>query len=226
MKRPVSYVVIAGTVLIGILSPFLLAKQYRLIDPNGRVILYATTNLEDVSSPTATAPSILPYCSREQVQQGFWTYNHTQPLRYRSTPWEETCYKNGNGYYPTQWNVDDSCQLVEWDPAILCEVLEHKTLGFIGDSISWQIFRSLVGTFFSVIKSYCRRNALFLTFLDVEIPFECGTHRRAQSIGRIQVLSEHNHLLESQQQISTRRCSTNDESVSTRYPSCQSWSLV
>ena len=99
-----------------------------------------------------------PFCSREQIQQGFWTTDDSKnstntTLRYRSSGYEETCYKNGEGYYESNWNVKEPCQLVQWDPELFCEILENKTVGLIGDSITWQVFQSMVRTFES-ISSY------------------------------------------------------------------------
>lgn len=123
-------------VLISLIGVLIVLNQYRFLEVIGAMNVARKT-----SSPTT-----MPFCSREQVQHGFWTApNRSETsLPYRSTPWEETCYKNGKGYYPTKWNVHESCQLVPWDPVLLCDVLENKTLGFLGDSISWQIFRSMV----------------------------------------------------------------------------------
>ncbi|KAL7518390.1 hypothetical protein ACHAWX_003224 [Stephanocyclus meneghinianus] len=90
------------------------------------------------------AQTRLLLCSREQVKQGFMTEpNRNASMPYRSTTWEETCYQNPIEYYKSYWSVDEPCQLTEWDPYLLCEILGNKTLGFLGDSISWQNFRSM-----------------------------------------------------------------------------------
>lgn len=148
-------------VLISIVSLLLVMYQYQFLKTENNV--GTTTSIE--------RRKIIPWCSREQVQQGFWTVitNHTDETSqtllppYRSTPWEETCYyktNNENGeneynhnYYSSTWNVNESCQLATWDPISFCHLLENKTLGFLGDSISWQVFRSMVRASLKVPKN-------------------------------------------------------------------------
>ena len=102
--------------------------------------------MKQVDVETAKTSPLL--CTREQIKRGFWTEpNRNASMPYRSTTWEETCYRNGNEYYESNWSVDGPCELTAWDPSLLCELLENKTLGFLGDSISWQTFRSMVRSF-------------------------------------------------------------------------------
>jgi hypothetical protein len=89
-----------------------------------------------------------PLCTREQIRRGQWkTFERLQAPYTSTDDWERTCSKNEDTtrpYQDSEWAVSsEDCAFHSFNATRLCEILENRTIAFLGDSITFQQYNSL-----------------------------------------------------------------------------------
>ncbi|KAG7341630.1 GDSL/SGNH-like acyl-esterase family protein [Nitzschia inconspicua] len=113
---------------------------------------YATVSVNEKtkrsSTPVFASSADLPLCSRDDIRVGSW-----QPVTLKSPPYVPRtvhlrCYPE-DVYQQGFWNTYDwqpsstDCSFASWDPDQFCRLLYRATILVIGDSLSWEHYRSL-----------------------------------------------------------------------------------
>eukprot|EP00980_Cylindrotheca_fusiformis_P014536 scaffold3914_cov121-Cylindrotheca_fusiformis.AAC.5 len=116
-------------------------------------ILIVDNDVEDVDIAGAVESDELskepPLCTREQIRQGHWkTFDRSEALYTAPNDWENRCSKRqdkslGDTFQESEWTVADRCTFQPFNTTRLCEVLQNRTVAFLGDSISFQQYNSL-----------------------------------------------------------------------------------
>jgi hypothetical protein len=112
-----------------------------------------TPSVDDItttnsSTTTSSLASSLPLCGRDEIRIGSW-----QPVTLKAPPYVPStvhlrCYPE-HVYQQNYWNTFDwqpaslACQFAEWNPKEFCKLLFRATILVIGDSLSWEHYRSL-----------------------------------------------------------------------------------
>jgi hypothetical protein len=106
-----------------------------------------TTSSSDFSLLESLAS--LPLCSRAQVKDGRWIQLKLERPPYISKTSHLRCYPL-EYYQTTPWlswdwsTFDESCELSGWNGNKLCRLLRFATVSIIGDSLSWEMYSSLL----------------------------------------------------------------------------------
>jgi hypothetical protein len=90
----------------------------------------------------------IPLCARDEIRVGSW-----QPVTLKAPPYipdtqQLRCYPK-HMYKQEYWNTYDwqpsspGCTFVKWNPVHFCLLLYRATILVIGDSLSWEHYRSL-----------------------------------------------------------------------------------
>lgn len=107
-------------------------------------------NIVNGTDPVKVSPvsNLVIPCTRDQIRTGWWN-----PLTLKSPPYvphttqlrcyPESAYKKG--YWNTyEWQPASTvCELSQWNRIDFCILLRRATIMIIGDSLSWEHFRSL-----------------------------------------------------------------------------------
>lgn len=125
-------------------DPFVLPNSSKTYRRNTSFVAYGDDSKE------------LPLCNREQVKYGHWSpvtldkppYIPSDDFGQRSACYDDSMflYNSTNGFPSYDWHPSDkSCSFVPWNRNRFCEVVSNRTIAFVGDSISYESFTSLVG---------------------------------------------------------------------------------
>lgn len=98
--------------------------------------------------PSLPSPSILPACTRDQVITGKWNATTLDAPPYVPRNVQIRCYPESEykkGYWNTyEWQpAATNCKLSSWNKSVFCALLRRSTVLIIGDSLSWEHYRSL-----------------------------------------------------------------------------------
>jgi hypothetical protein len=113
---------------------------------------YSQTNtvqnqLLDQSKSVAINLNTSSLCTREQVIDGEWVEQVLDAPPYIPSTVHLRCYPR-RAYYSSQWRTwtwkPKSCKLEQWDKHLFCRLLSYANVSIIGDSLSWEQYRSLV----------------------------------------------------------------------------------
>ena len=130
-----------------------------------------TTNDTTLLLPVPVPVPVPVFCNREQIRKGQWKKIQRERAPYKSKePWESSCYrKNGSRehqleqspFQDWEWHIpttsdhhtttlidhntsDNNCVFhSQFDVHRFCHLTINRTIAFLGDSITWQQFRSL-----------------------------------------------------------------------------------
>ena len=94
-------------------------------------------------------PAQRPLCTRNQIRHGSWLPVDLERPPYVSYTKHLRCfpldhYKQKPFKYWDWQPIDTSCQLSPWESSDLCQLLPFATVSIIGDSLSWEMFSSLL----------------------------------------------------------------------------------
>jgi hypothetical protein len=128
------------------------ATQQHFEDISASSTTMPNTEADFVSNSTDDSdsdPSLnVRLCSRDEIRIGSW-----HPVTLKAPPYvpdtqQLRCYPN-DAYKQKYWNTYDwlpsnpECSFVGWNPKNFCRLLFRATMLIIGDSLSWEHYRSL-----------------------------------------------------------------------------------
>jgi hypothetical protein len=86
-------------------------------------------------------------CTREQIIDGEWVEQVLDAPPYIPSTVHLRCYPR-EAYYSSHWRTwtwkPRNCILEQWDKPLFCRLLSYANVSVIGDSLSWEQYRSLV----------------------------------------------------------------------------------
>eukprot|EP00980_Cylindrotheca_fusiformis_P000329 scaffold80_cov115-Cylindrotheca_fusiformis.AAC.1 len=124
----------------------------------------------------------MPFCNRSQLQQGRWVESNVTPVYDLHN---EECYNSEyNATDSYDWEPHDyrrrSCLFEPWDAAKFCALLNGAPILFVGDSLSYEQFVTLVNSLggktkkveqivsrtkkITIVQSVCNHHQTFVMF--------------------------------------------------------------
>lgn len=109
---------------------------------------WSSVNGTSQFQPSLSSPSLLPACTRDQVINGNWNATTLNAPPYVPRNVQIRCYPESEykkGYWSTyEWQpASTNCELSSWNKNVFCTLLRRSTVLIIGDSLSWEHYRSL-----------------------------------------------------------------------------------
>lgn len=117
--------------------------------------LKSASNLDSSALLPVTASSDVirkRLCTSEEIKYGSWKpimLDQPPHVPRQSKCWSKEELINAKNWpyfhwHPTQFELGN-CDFQQWDADLFCNLARNKTVGIMGDSLSWEHFASLVG---------------------------------------------------------------------------------